>query len=58
MCTNVPNIKMKIHRTISLHVLYGCATWSITVREESRLRVCENRVLRRIFGPKSDEVTV
>jgi hypothetical protein len=38
-------------------VLYGCETWSLTVREEHRLRVFENRVLRRIFGPKGDVVT-
>ena len=38
-------------------VLYGCETWSLTTREEHRLRVSENRVLRRIFGPKRDEVT-
>jgi hypothetical protein len=38
-------------------VLYGCETWSLTLREEQRLRVFENRVLRRIFGPKRDEVT-
>jgi hypothetical protein len=38
-------------------VLYGCETWSFTLREERRLRVPENRVLRRIFGPKWDEVT-
>jgi hypothetical protein len=38
-------------------VLYGCKTWSLTLREEHRLRVFENRVLRRIFGPKRDEVT-
>jgi hypothetical protein len=37
-------------------VLYGCETWSLTLREENRLRVFENRVLRRIYGPKSDEV--
>jgi hypothetical protein len=37
--------------------LYGCETWSLTMREEHRLRVSENRVLRRIFGPKTDEVT-
>jgi hypothetical protein len=35
-------------------VLYGCETWSLTVREEHKLRVFENRVLRRIFGPKKD----
>jgi len=38
-------------------VSYGCETWSLTLREECRLRVFENRVLRRIFGPKRDEVT-
>ena len=38
--------------------LYGCENWSLTLREECRLRVFENRVLRRIFGPKMDEVTV
>jgi hypothetical protein len=38
-------------------VLYGCETWSLTLREEYRLRVFENRVLKRIFGPKRDEVT-
>jgi hypothetical protein len=38
-------------------VLYGCETWSLTLREEHRLRVFEDRVLRRIFGPKRDEVT-
>jgi hypothetical protein len=39
-----------------LVVLYGCETWSVTLKEEHRLRVFENRVLRRIFGPKRDEV--
>jgi hypothetical protein len=38
-------------------VLYGCETWSLTLKEEHRLRVSENRVLRRIFGPKRDEVS-
>jgi len=38
-------------------VLYGCETWSLTLREECRLRMLENRVLRRVFGPKRDEVT-
>jgi len=38
-------------------VLYGCKTWSLTLREERRLRVFENRVLRKVFGPKRDEVT-
>jgi hypothetical protein len=52
------NVKVKIYNTIILPVvLYGCETWSITLREEQRLRVFENRVLRRIFGPKRDEVT-
>jgi hypothetical protein len=52
------NIKVKIYKTIILPVLlYGCATWCLTLREEHRLSVFENRVLRRIFGPKSDEVT-
>jgi len=52
------NIKIKIYSTIILPVvLYGCETWSLTLREERRLRVFENRVLRRIFGPKRDEVT-
>ena len=37
--------------------LYGCETWSLTLREERRLRVFESRVLRRVFGPKRDEVT-
>jgi hypothetical protein len=50
------NIKMKIYRTIILSVvLYGCKTWSLTLREERRLRIFENRVLRRILGPTSDE---
>jgi hypothetical protein len=52
------NTKIKIYRTIILPVvLYGCETWSLTLREEHRLRVFENRVLRRIFGPKRDVVT-
>jgi hypothetical protein len=38
-------------------VLYGCKTWSLTLRKECRLRVFKNRVLRRIYGPKRDEVT-
>jgi hypothetical protein len=47
-----------IYRTIILpFVLYGCETWLLTLREERRLRVFENRVLRRVFGPKRDEVT-
>jgi len=52
------NIKIKVYITIILPVvLYGCETWSLTWREERRLRVFENRVLKRIFGPKRDEVT-
>jgi hypothetical protein len=50
-------LKIKIHKTIILPiVLYGCETWSLTLREENRLRVFENSVLRRIFGPKRVEV--
>jgi hypothetical protein len=52
------NLKIKIYRTIILPVvLYGCETWLLTLREGRRLRVLGNRVLRRIFGPKRDEVT-
>ena len=52
------NLNIKIYRTIILpDVLYGCETWSLTSRGEHRLRVFENRVLRRIFGPKRDGVT-
>jgi len=52
------NLNIKRYRTIILPVvLYGCETWSLTLREEHRLRVFENRVLRRIFGPKRDKVT-
>jgi hypothetical protein len=48
----------RIYKTIILLViLYGCETWSLTLREEHILRVFENRMLRRIFGPKTDEVT-
>jgi hypothetical protein len=50
-------IKVKIYETVILPgVLHGCETWSPTLREEHRLRVFENRVLRRIFGPTRDEV--
>jgi hypothetical protein len=45
------------NRTFLPVFLYGCGTWSLTLKEERRLRVFENRVLRRIFGPKRDEVT-
>jgi hypothetical protein len=52
------NVNIKIYKTIILPVvLYVCETLSLTLREEHRLRVFENRVLRRIFGPKRDEVT-
>ena len=52
------NLKIKIYRTIIMPVvLYGCETWLLTLKEERRMRVFENRVLRRIFGPKRDEVT-
>jgi hypothetical protein len=51
------HVKIRIYKTIIfLVVLYGCENFSLTTREENRLRVLENRVLRRIFGPKRDEV--
>jgi hypothetical protein len=50
------NLNIKIYKTIvPSSALYGCETWSLTLREEHRLRVFENRVLRRIFGPKREE---
>ena len=52
------NYKIKIYRNIILPVvLYGCETWSLTLREEMKLRMFENMLLRRIFGPRSEEVT-
>jgi hypothetical protein len=52
------NVKVKIYKTIILPVvMYGYETWSLTLREENRLRVFENRILRRMFGPKRNEVT-
>jgi len=52
------NLKIKIYRTINLPVvLYGCEAWSLTLREERKRRLFENMVLRRIFGPRRDEVT-
>ena len=52
------NLKIKIYRNIILRVvLYGCETWSLTLREERRLKLFENKVLRRIYGPRRDEVT-
>jgi hypothetical protein len=51
-------VKIKIYKTIILPVvLYGCENWSLMLREGHRLRVFENRVLRRIFGPKRDDMT-
>jgi hypothetical protein len=51
-------LKIRIYKTIILPVvLYGCEIWSLTLREEHRLRVFENRVLRSIFGPRRVEVT-
>ena len=50
-------LKIKIYRTIILPVvLYVCETWSLTLREERRLRVFENKVLRRAFGPERDTI--
>jgi hypothetical protein len=58
MYCNLLNLKINIYRTIILPVvLYGCETWSLTLRDKRRLRVFENRVLRGIFGPKMDVVT-
>jgi len=52
------NIKIKIYRTVSFFVVsYGFTTWSLKLREEHKLRVCQNRALRRIYVPKRDEVT-
>jgi hypothetical protein len=56
-CLLSKNVKIRIYKTIILPaVLYGCETWSLTLREKHRLRVFETRVLRRICGPKRDEV--
>jgi hypothetical protein len=55
-CLISKNLKVKIYKTVILPaVLYGCETWSLTLRKEHRLRVFENNVLRRIFGPKREE---
>ena len=52
------NLKIKIHRTIILPIiLYGCETWLLTLKEERKLRVFENMVLRRIFGPRRNKLT-
>jgi len=57
-CFILKNLKIKIYRIIIFPVvLNGCETWSLTLMEERRLRVLENRVLRRVFGVKMDEVT-
>jgi hypothetical protein len=54
-CLISKNLKIKIYKTLILPVvLYGCKTWSLTLREEHGLRVFEDRVLRRIFGPKRE----
>jgi hypothetical protein len=51
------NVKIRIHKTINVPVvLYGCETWSLTLREEHRLRVFQNGMMRKMFGPKRDEV--
>jgi hypothetical protein len=55
-CLISKNLKIKIYKTVILPVvLYGCETWSLTLKEEHRLRVFENTVLRKIFGPKREE---
>jgi hypothetical protein len=55
-CLIPKNLKIKIYKTVILPVvLYGCETWSLTLREKHRLRVFDNTVLRRIFGPKREE---
>jgi hypothetical protein len=52
------NVKVRIYKTIVLSlVLYGCETWSLTLMDEHKQRVFENRVLKRIFGPKGERVT-
>ena len=51
------NIKIKVYRTVILLVVFRCGNWCLTLREEGRLRVFENRLLRKIFGPKKDEIT-
>jgi hypothetical protein len=54
---DIQNLKTKIYRNIILSLLYGCETWSLTLREERKLRAFENRVWRRVFGSKRDGVT-
>jgi hypothetical protein len=58
LLVSVKNIKIKIYKTVILPVgLYECETWSLTLREENRLRVFENRVLRRIYGRLREEMS-
>jgi hypothetical protein len=52
------NINIKIYITITFPVVCGCETWSLTLREEGRMRVFENRVPRKIFGPRRDESSI
>jgi hypothetical protein len=57
LCSRLQSRNVKVYKTIILPlVLYGCETWSLVPREEDRLRVFENRVLRRIYEPKMDDV--
>jgi hypothetical protein len=53
----IQNFKIKVNRNIILLFFYGCETWSLTLREQRRLRVSENRILRRILGPKKYDAT-
>jgi hypothetical protein len=56
-CLLSKDIKINVYKTVILSVvLYGCETWSLTLREENRRKAFENRVLRRMFGPKMDEI--
>jgi len=57
MYRNVLHCTLVYCSATTIRYLYGCETWSFTLREERRVRVFENRVLRRIFGPKKEEVT-
>ena len=57
LCLENTHLLLKWLTIILAVVVYGCETWSLTLREERRLRVLENRVLRRKFGPRRDEVT-
>jgi hypothetical protein len=57
-CLLCRNVKVTVYRTIILpFILYGCETWFLTLREEHRLGMLDNRVVRRIFGPKRNEAT-